>query len=88
MFYTFQTNNHVFIQIECSEREEVWEDTRSKIFSCWPNCTVSQIFTFSTKEATYIQNRGGLVPKFAKIMAEIDKLVPLGREIVIYREYR
>ena len=66
----------------------MWEDTRSKIFSCWPNCKESQIFTFSTKEAAYIQNRGGLVPKFGEIMAEIDKLVPLGREIVIYREYR
>ncbi|KAJ8305494.1 hypothetical protein KUTeg_016039, partial [Tegillarca granosa] len=54
----------------------------------WPECKPDQIIKLSTREAKFIQKDGYIVGQFYKIIMEINRLVPLGREILILNAFR
>lgn len=73
----------------CSkDRADVCKDTKKKIKDVWPQCAQSQIIPFSTVEAEFIQEKGGIAPKFEKILDSINSLVPIGQEVLVLRGYR
>ncbi|XP_053393798.1 uncharacterized protein LOC123525928 [Mercenaria mercenaria] len=73
----------------CSrDRADVWEDTKRKVKDAWPECKESQIIRFSTVEASFIQDKGGMAPKFETILKNINTLIPVGQEVLVLKGYR
>ncbi|KAK3091421.1 hypothetical protein FSP39_019770 [Pinctada imbricata] len=80
-------------QVQPGEREAVKKDTIHKLTGSstgWPGCQESQIYTLSTREASFIQNTPDkfVVGQFACLLKEIMKLVPKSREILLTKSIR
>lgn len=75
-------------EVSSKDREDVWEDTQRKVKEAWPECKESQLIRFSTLEALFIQQKGGLAPKFEIILKNINALVPIGQENLVLKGYR
>ncbi|XP_021362265.1 uncharacterized protein LOC110456057 isoform X2 [Mizuhopecten yessoensis] len=79
-------------RVPIAERKEIYEDTVKKL-TCktgWPDCQESQIFCFSTLEASYVQKEPphNVYGQFSRLLEEIHRLIPKSREIYLVNSTR